>query len=48
MFKIVKGGRNMKDEEYLMFIEILLKLVPRCEKEKLYYILLGSKESNKS
>lgn len=37
----------MKDNDYLMFIEILLKLVPRSEKEKLYYMLLGSREANK-
>lgn len=37
----------MKDKDYIMFIEILLKLVPRSEKEKLYYILLGSKTTKK-
>lgn len=38
----------MKDSDYLIFIEILLKLVPRSEKEKLYYMLLGSKATKKS
>lgn len=31
----------MKDKDYLMFIEILLKLIPRHEKERLYYMLMG-------
>lgn len=37
----------MKDKDYLMFIEFLLKLVPRSEKEKLYYIFLGLQATNK-
>ena len=36
----------MKDleKDYLQLIEILLAIIPRSEKEKLYYILVGARE----
>ncbi len=38
----------MKDKDYLIFIELLLMLVPRSEKEKLYCIFSGINATNKN
>lgn len=32
------------ENDYLRLIEILLMMIPRSEKEKLYYILVGAKK----
>lgn len=34
------------ENDYLRLIKILLMMIPRSEKEKLYYMLLGAREKN--
>lgn len=38
----------MENKDYLILIELLLTLIPRSEKEKLYCILSGTNATNKN